>query len=871
MNTTSVFERFESIASRYSGKVAFQDIDAEYTYSELYSGALVVRSNLNQLNNDKSGIVALFFNDRYKAVTAILGVTGSIHAYIPLDPNDADERLSYILKDSGAFAVITEEALLDKANLLFSDNCRVINFDKLPELPDVVSTVKQHQELMLYTLYTSGSTGKPKGVCQTHSNLLFYIDTYIEKLKISTGDRITWLYNYSVSASNMDIYGAMLSGATLCSLDIYRYGTLALTTWLNEKRISILHTAPTILRELTRSLSPNDYFPSIRVVDLAGETLYREDIASLIQHIPASSEVFNRLAATEICFVAQHKIELGDSTSPNEVLPVGKCPDNVKIEIVLENGQPLPTGETGFITIHSLYICSGYLNRSDLDALSFDTSPHAPDWRVYKTTDLGKVDSNGNLHFLGREGTRIKLHGYSVDLSEVESALRSCSEINEAVIIPNSHHDGEVHELIACISLKPETSANLSSIRKQLFRLLPSFMLPSGYILLEKLPRTISGKVNRQALINLDLQKNRYRPDYIAPIDETEKRIATIFSAVLQFEPISRLDDFFLIGGDSLNLVNLQLMLRSQFGVEVMDIHKNSTVESIASYIRQAITGIPTKMPLLVPLQLNGNAPALFLVHGRRGQAHVGKNFVSILGDSQPCFAIQAKGLDGLCAPNLTVIDMANDYVEAIFAQQAEGPYFIGSLCAGAYVAVEMARILKQKGAKVLPLLLIDPPAPHFNKSGVLLQETDLISHIHEKVKIGDWNINTDSNKAIKGAIDVARAFQNALLNYQVKTTYDGAVYLISSKARLSNLKWLSKAALYHKLSRALSVLRLLPSNKRVKRKWTRKELSHTFGNNVSIFSVGGAHNELLDVNNIEFKTQLTHCLHLILNQADKS
>jgi hypothetical protein len=162
-------------------------------------------------------------------------------------------------------------------------------------------------------------------------------------------------------------------------------------------------------------------------------------------------------------------------------------------------------------------------------------------------------------------------------------------------------------------------------------------------------------------------------------------------------------------------------------------------------------------------------------------------------------------------------------------------------------------------------LLLIDPPVPHFNKSGDLLQEADFISRIHKKVSIGDWNVNTDSNKAIKGAIDVARAFQNALVHYQVKTAYDATVYLISSKARLSNLKWWSKAALYHKVGRALSVLRLLPSCKRVKRKWTKKELSQVFGEQLSIFSVDGYHKELLDTNNIEFKKHLSNCLNLIL------
>ncbi|MDO9150505.1 MAG: AMP-binding protein [Methylotenera sp.] len=864
MKTATVFERFESVVARQPTLSAFKDSNSEYSYSELHLKAIAVRSYISQLEYTQPGLIALFLKDRYKSVVAMIGVTGSMHAYVPLDPDDADERLSLTFKDSGAFAIIVEDADIETAKRLFPNATHIINCDKLPiGTPVTQVSYLPKPDQLIYTLYTSGSTGKPKGVCQNHSNLLFYIDTYIAKLSINPNDRVSWLYNYNVSASNMDIYGALLSGATLCSYDTRKNGLSGLSVWLNDNRVTLLHTAPTVLRELIRTLLPDSFFPYIRTVDLAGEALYLEDITNLTPHIPTESNIFNRLAATEICFIAHHKIDLNNSLNMH-ILPVGKCPDEVKVEIILSDGQIAPINEVGLINIHSQFICPGYLNQPDLNDSTFSVSQINPNWRQYKSSDLGKIDQLGNLHYIGREGSRVKLRGHSIDLSEIEAALLSCDGVNEAVVISNANAEKEAQELLAFISITHGKVIDLTTLRKQLFKLIPTFMLPSGYVFFEILPRTSSGKVDRQALKNLDYQENKYRPDYREPIDEVEQRVAAIFSAVLQFEPIGRFDDFFLMGGDSLNLVDLQLMFRNEFGCEINDIHENSTVEAIAVQIRLIRKNNYAGMPILLPIQVKGTAPALFLVHGRRGQAHVGKNFTDILGNNQPFYTLQARGLDGLTAPNLTINDMASDYVDAIIKLQSTGPYFIGGLCAGGYIAIEMARKLRNRGAEVLPLLLIDPPPPRFNKNGDQLLETGLIARINRRVTNGDWEIDTNNNQTIKAAIDVARAFESALMNYKVHDSYDGPVFLISSKARLTTQQWFSKEALYYKFNRFLSALRLLPSNRRVKKKWTKRELSQVFGEKLTVFSVDGKHKQLLNANNIQFKDQLTKCKHLI-------
>lgn len=860
----TVFERFESIVDSNPTSIAFKDAHAEHTYSELYSRSLKVKSCISQLPWQQPELVALLFKDRFKSVAAMLGVTGTGHAYIPLDANDPDERLRFIAKDSGAVIVLAESGLLERAKALFSESCQILNYDDLAEAPANVSlSPPPTPDSLLYILYTSGSTGKPKGVCQNHANLLFYIDTYIEKLGIDAGSRISWLYAYSVSASNMDIYGALLSGAALCSFDVQNNGSKDLANWLKATKVSVLHTAPTVLRELLRSLKPDVFFPDIKIVDLAGEALYGEDIVRFRSYISPDCRFFNRLAATEICFIAQHQVDL-NLVSNTDLLPVGRCPEGVEVSILLSDGSDAPAGEIGLIAIDSQYVCPGYLNRPELDAVTFSDTLNQSGWRRYKSSDLGMIDVNGNLLFIGREGSRIKLRGHSVDLSEIEAALLSCEHVSEAIVIPQAAIGKEVQELLACVSLMPGETVHPTILRHHLSKHIPRFMLPSGYIFSDNLPRTPSGKVDRQALVNLDLQQFKYRPDYADPLDDIEQRVTEIFTAVLEFQPIGRLDDFFLIGGDSLNLVNLQLLFRNEFGIEIPNIHENATVAGIAALLRKQKNHTTLAMPRVLPVQPSGTAPALFLVHGRRGQAHLGAHFTSLLGTDQPFYAIQARGLDGLAPPHLTINDMAADYVEAIRKQQPKGPYFLGALCAGGYVAIEMARLLRQQGAQVLPLLLIDPPTPHFTKGGNQLLEENLIALMKRRVENGDWQLNLNSNQHVQASINVARAFEDALVSHGMPATYDGPVFLISSKVRLTPDKWISKEKLSLILNYFLTVLGV-KRNRKYSKKWgSKKKLQKIFGDQLTVFPVNGNHADLLDINNTVFEQQLAKCLALI-------
>lgn len=330
--------------------------------------------------------------------------------------------------------------------------------------------------------------------------------------------------------------------------------------------------------------------------------------------------------------------------------------------------------------------------------------------------------------------------------------------------------------------------------------------------------------------------------------DDLEKQVARIFGGLLQGEPVGRTDDFFLIGGDSGSAVELQILLSDILGRDfpIKDLFEDTTVSGVAATLRRlSATSKTSAVPsaVLVPLRERGNGPILFLVHGRLGQAMVGPNFLGLLGDDQPAYGLQARGLDGVELPNPTVEAMASDYVAAIRTIQPSGPYFLGGLCAGGYVAMVMANLLRHAGEVVLPLLLIDPPPPPFHFQSALLaagspSHDALARSIDQRLdwrqSEGHFKIDVGDSQRKQAAIRTAIAFERALSSFRI-TPYEGAVQLLASTKRLTSEGWGNDS----------------------KRK-------ACFSGALQITEVADGHNDVFDVQNQLFSQQLTACLRQV-------
>jgi amino acid adenylation domain-containing protein len=831
----TVFDRFEAIVAAHPAEIAYADGSVTLSYAELASRARAARGRILSLGPSAPQFVGVLTADRINALVGILGAAGSGHAYVLLDVNDPDKRLSHIIEEVGPFAILTDEALLARAESLAGSRAGLVDLDNLKPAngEDDRIGVPVAPESLLYVSFTSGSTGVPKGVCQTHCNLAFYVDAYIRTMEIRARDRISWLFAHGASASNMDIYGALFTGAQLCAFELKDQSFAAMARWIDDQGIVLLHTVPTIVRELAGAIDQDKLFDSVRVVDLAGEMLFANDVVRMRPHFSADCRILNRLAATEASFISSLLITKAHEKAEG-ALPVGKPLKDVEIGILRDDGTPAAAGETGTIAIDSPHLCNGYLNRPDLNSELFSAIEGRPGWRRFKSADLGFVDDAGDLNFIGRSGSRIKLRGQAIDLAEVEAALYDCPGVTGAVVLPRSEAGEEAHEILAYLTLAPGVAQEAAGIRKHLSQLLPTYMLPSGYVFLDQFPQTATSKVDRAALAELDLDQVRFRPGYVPPKDEVEERIAAIFSEVLNVASVGRLDDFFLLGGDSLALVNLQILATETFGQQFSRLHEDATVEGIATGIRETEGHGETRTPIVLPIRTEGSAPPLFVVHGRRGQAHVGPHFLELLGSEQPLYALQARGLDGKQEPHRTVEAMAAEYVAAVRTVQPEGPYFLGGFCAGSYVALEMIRLLHRQGEKYYAPLLIDPPPPKFEETGEEIAEELLLRQIELRVKSGEWKIDLQDPGAVNAAMRVARAFEDALHAYDPRPIPVRSFIIATVK------------------------------------RWGRPyNLKKVFGQRVHVFMINAGHRDILSPESRHFAESVRTCIAHVARMAE--
>lgn len=836
--TDTIGGRLGRIAGLRPDSIALAGGGEEVTFQALDAAATAIALTIHSATQGRPGPVCLLFANKIPAIRAIFGAARSGHTYVPLDASDPEERLSFIVEDTGPIAFVTEPALLARAKALLPAGCSLIDIDSNAEGGEAAALPDVAPDALVYLFYTSGSTGRPKGVGQTHRNLLFFVDAYSKTMAIDDRDRVSLLYALSFSAANMDIYGALLNGATLCTYELRRDGIRPLAAWLDHERVSVLHAVPTVFRELMASLPEGRRLPHLKAIDLGGEAVFGRDVELFREHTAKHCILVNHLAATEASVVAQHVIDYTDAYAADAMIPVGRCPEGLRVDIRRDDGNVADRNETGEIVVSSPHVSPGYWRRPELNAAAFAIDPDNPGWRRYFSGDFGFIDDDGNLNFLGRRGSRIKLRGHSVELNEVEAALAACKGVTKvAVLAVGGDRPSEAARLIAYLSMAGEEDRDPLAIRRQLAARVPAYMCPTGFVFLDALPLTATGKVDRQALSRLP-QPEESSAEFEAARDDVESAVAAIFGQLLKREQVGRGDDFFLLGGDSLAAVELQSMLSATLGASPTEFHEDATVAGIAARIR-VLRATPTAqrqaMPVLKPLWRQGSAPPLFLIHGRHGQAFVSPHFMRLLGNDQPVWAFQARGLDGLSEPHRSIEAMAGEYLAELRKVRPQGPYFLGALCAGALIAAAMARSLTEAGETVLPLLLLDPPADPMQGNYLQLSEQQFVGKMKTRAAMGGIAGPVDDRQYVEALLKTVTAFEHAIATYRPRP-YGGPALMLASRQRLAG-----PGSAY---------------------------LNAIFTGPVERFAVATSHKQVLDPQNADFARHLAHCLDLIRRAA---
>jgi amino acid adenylation domain-containing protein len=579
----SLVSRFESQVRTHGDRLAVKTPECAWTYETLNARANGVAHALLAQGEGRPGRIGLAFDQGAPMLAGMLGVLKSGQAYVPLDPSYPLARLQAVMADAGIEVVVTEAAHRELVAQLVKPG-RLIDAmaqDASSEDPGV----QIDSQGLAYILYTSGSTGAPKGVMQTHRNVLHHVGTYTNALHISKQDRLTLLPAYGFDAAVMDIYGALLNGATVYPLDLLREARAGeVLERICAEEMTLLHCTPTVFRYLLLHRGERD-LSRLRAVVLGGEEARSADLELFKANFVPGAVFVNGLGPTEstlaLQFFATHDTQLYGS-----VLPVGRAVAGTEILLLNERGQA--SRICGQIAIRSDHVTPGYWGRPELTRAAFLEGPGPGEPRVYRTGDLGRVLPDGQLVFMGRADRQVKLRGFRVELGDIESALVSHPQVGEAVVLASEDSPGD-KRLVAYATVLDEAASPVA-LREYLRQRLPDYMVPAQCVVLESLPRLPNGKVDAKSLPAPQWEAGSSRV-YLAPSTLAEEVLAGIWAAVLKLERVGVEDDFFDLGGHSLLAMQVISHVRDSLDVELplRDVFAAPTVKAQAGLIETLI------------------------------------------------------------------------------------------------------------------------------------------------------------------------------------------------------------------------------------------------------------------------------------------
>ncbi|MHC5769303.1 MAG: non-ribosomal peptide synthetase [Nostoc sp.] len=695
---------FEAQVEKTPDAIALVFDDEQLSYKELNIRSNQLAHYLKKLGVVPDVLVGICVERSPEAIVALLGILKAGGAYLPLDPSLPQERLDFMLEDAQVSVLLTQEKLL-KHFEDFSNPIICIDKDW--------ATITQHSQEnptncvkynnLAYVIYTSGSTGKPKGVLLQHQGLSNLAASQIEVFNIQPINRILQFASLSFDASIFEIVMALQTGATLylANKESLLPGQ-PLLKLLREKAITHITLSPAVLAVLaTESL------PALQTIICAGESC-TDDIVKRWWN--SQRRFFNAYGPTEATVWST----VAEISHIIEKPPIGRPIPNTQIYILDKHLQPLPIGITGELYIAGEGLAQGYLNCPELTIEKFvpNLFNDKKGARLYKTGDLARYRPDGNIEFLGRIDNQVKIRGFRIELSEIETVLSQHQSVQKAVVIVKENISGNKY-LVAYIVLNVEMQNFSSLLRKFLKEKLPEYMIPKAFVMLDSLPLTASGKVDRLALTELDSPASGLiDKTFIPPRTPTESTLAKIWAEVLNIERVGIYDNFFDLGGDSLLTVRLMKQIHKHFKRELplSTLFLNPTIESLATSLSSQGDSLPWSP--LVPIQPAGSSPAFFCVHPIFGVVFPYYELAQNLGKNQPFYGLQPIGLDGESSPLTRIEDMAAHYIEALRRVQPKGPYFLGGWSFGGWVAFEMAQQLQKSGEEVALLAVLDTLAP---------------------------------------------------------------------------------------------------------------------------------------------------------------
>ncbi|WP_460095607.1 amino acid adenylation domain-containing protein [Pseudomonas sp. H3_E03] len=604
-------QRIAEQARLRPGAVALRFNAQTLTYGELNAQANRRAHQLIAHGVGPDVLVGLAVERGFDMLVGLLAILKAGGAYVPLDPTYPQDRLAYMMQDSGIRLLLTQAALVDQ--LPVPDGVQTLLLDAdVSAFAGSDPQVAMDAENLAYVIYTSGSTGNPKGTLLPHHNVLRLFEATAPWFNFGAADVWSLFHSYAFDFSVWEIFGALLHGGELLIVpyDISR-SPQQFHELLCDAGVTVLNQTPSAFKQLMHEACADDRANALRYVVFGGEALDVKSLRPWFERFgDAAPQLINMYGITETTVhVTYRPLSLAD-LEQDASSPIGEPIADLSWYLLDGDLNPVPKGCIGELYVGRAGLARGYLNRGDLTALRFIPDPFGDSGaRLYRTGDLAQYRSDGVIEYVGRIDHQVKIRGFRIELGEIEARLNALASVREALVLAQEGPSGQ--QLVAYV-IPVHTTEDPASLREQiktqLKAELPDYMVPTHLLFLEQWPLTANGKLDRKALPTADA--SQVQQAYVAPQSELEQQIAAIWQDVLKVERVGLSDNFFELGGDS--IVSIQVVSRArQAGIRFTpkDLFQHQTVQALASVAQTggqapAIDQAPTEgaTPLL-PIQ----------------------------------------------------------------------------------------------------------------------------------------------------------------------------------------------------------------------------------------------------------------------------
>lgn len=707
---------FQAMRSPHAPAVAADQ--AQLNYQELNRRANQIAHHLRRYGVNTEVPVGIYVTRSLSLPISILAVLKAGGVCVPLDTAYPSERLAFMINDTGAPVTICDCALPPALRKQKSRILEISEHDSTIAPDTTDGNVEVTGDNLAFILYTSGSTGKPKGVLLTHSGLANYNLGATRLYAIDAADRVLQFASPSFDIFLEEMFTAWFGGATLVLRSPeMSYSTATFLEGIRQNGITVVNLPTAFWHEWVSQMDNlDDPLPSkVRLVIVGGEKASKAAFAKWSKFAARGGVRWvNTYGPTEIS-IAATAFEPTSASFKHSNLPIGRAVPNVRTYILDGKPQPVPAGEIGELYIGGAGVCRGYLNRPELTQQKFipDSYSHTPGARLYRTGDLARVLEDGNIEFLGRNDNQVKVRGFRVEPEEIEEALLTHPHVGQAVVTVKKR--GSENQLVAYVTPANSVPSDKGAILKFLEDRLPPYMVPSSLMILESLPKTANGKLDRA---------NLPEPGLVSPVESSppandiEAKLVSLWEELLGVQGIGIDQDFFEIGGHSLLAVRMLYGVERTFGrrLPTSMLFESATVRKLASWLQKE--GWKPSWSSIVPVRASGYKKPFFCVHGVGGNVIGFRALANYFDPERPFYALQPQGLDGLQSCLSTVEEMAAHFISEVRRVQPKGPYHLGGFSFGGVVAYEMARQLSSSGETVGVLALLDTYATNM-RSGV--------------------------------------------------------------------------------------------------------------------------------------------------------